>query len=342
MKQIFFLFLFICSTTLFALNLPIKEIARIDSMRDNQISGYGIVVGLPQTGDSRIILAQDVLKELLSFKGIKLDNAILKTKNIAAVIVTAKIPPFSRSGDSLDIWVSSIGDAKSLEGGYLLQTPLSAADGKIYAVAQSSINASDSGKSGGGKNTAYLVNAAIMEKDVVQPLAITSAEGNKTIQLNLFRFNPMTVTNVIDAINKKYPDTATLTDNVSIIVKIPTDQQPIPFLNMLLQIPVKVEVPSKVVLDARSGLIVMGGQVSITNVAVTKKGVNVEVGKKSIVSTSDDKNKKNETLFYLEETATVSQLVEMLNRLGISPREMIDILKAIHLSGALQGELIVI
>ena len=345
MKKFIPIILFLSSSFLYSLNLPIKEIARLDTMRENQISGYGIVVGLPQTGDSRIFLAQDILKDLLTLKGINLNNVSLKSKNIAAVIVTATIPPFTRSGDLIDIWVSSIGDAKSLEGGYLLQTPLSAADGNIYAVAQSNINTPSDIKNNNKstKNTAYIVNAAIMEKEVVQSLTMLSTDGQKSFQLNLYRFNSITASNIVDAINKKYPSAAMLKEDASIFVKIPLEKEAIPFVNEILKIPVKVDVVSKVILDARSGIIVMGGQVAITNVAVTKRGISVEIDKRKL-STSSNSNKEEEdnTLFYLKETATVAQLVEILNSLGISAREMIDILKAIHLSGALQGELIVI
>ncbi len=352
MKQsIFILAILFLNGIAYSLTLPIKELVRVGSMRENQLSGYGLVVGLSQSGDSRSFLAHETLKKVLSFQGIRTNESQFRSKNIAAVIVTSKIPPIARIGNPIDIWVSSIGDAKSLEGGYLLQTPLSGADGNIYAAAQGSISVSSANSrsrsyGGRGNNTVHLINGAIMEKEVLQPIVSEGDEdSNGILKLNLIHFDINTAQNITLEINKVFTDAASLTNYGTVLVKIPLNQDKISFLTEIFKIPVQVESRARVVIDPRSGLIVMGGNVGLSPVAVSKNGLNIRVSGSdpfNFLDSVEDEEKKKESLLYLEETPTVSQLVNMLNRLQLSPKEIIDIIKALHSTGALHAELIII
>ena len=334
--------------SVYALSLPIKELVRIGSMRENQLTGYGLVVGLPQTGDTRSALTTNTLKKILSSKGAVISDAKLKTKNIAVVMVTAKIPAVALPGNAINIWVSSIGNAKSLTKGYLLQTPLSGADGLVYAVAQGSILSSNSmgGKKRGGsgqnnkETTAFISNGAIIEKKIVQPLILTE-KNVRVVLLNLLYFDVSTANNIINGINQAFSGSSRLRNDGSIVVKVPEGANGATFISTILKIPVVVDNRAKVVLDPRSGTIVMGGNVGLSPVAVSKSGMIIRV------STPQDqeqkeKDKKQMSFILLEESPTVSELVDVLNKLGLDAREIIDILKAIHSAGALHAELLII
>ena len=331
---------------LFALTLPIKEVVRIGTMRENQLVGYGLVVGLPQTGDTRSVLANETLKRVLSSKGMVMDDIDFKSRNIAVVMVTAKIPSVALLGDLIDIWVSSIGNAKSLQGGYLLQTPLSGADSQVYAVAQGSISPAKPpsqarrGNRSSKITTSFISNGAIVERRIVQSLTSQAAgETQKSIKLNLIHFDVNTANNIVEGINKAYPDTALLSDGGSIIVSIPQDQGSVKFLSEILKIPIKVENKAKVVIDPRSGTIVMGGNVGLSQVAVSSVGMSIQIGLTR--PRNEDERKKIPAVMLLEESPTVAQLVDVLNKLGLDAQSIIDILKAVHSAGALHAELVI-
>ncbi len=338
-----------CLSPIYSLILPIKRLVKIGSMRENQLTGYGLVVGLPQTGDTRNILTTEMLKNTLSSRGMKIDDSKLKTKNVAIVMVMAKIPPIALPGNFIDIWVSSVGNAKSLKNGYLLQTPLSGADGKIYAVAQGSVVSSSSlGKSktqrvnvrSTQETTTFISNGAIIEKKITQPLI--SVKNNRQIVIfNLIYFDISTANNIINGINKSFINSTRLNKDGTIIVQIPETENSIKFISNILEIPVKVESKAKVVIDPRSGTIVMGGNVGLSPIAVSKSGMNIKIGNSQDNLDEKNKNKKS-TISFLEEAPTISQLVNILNKLGVDAHEMIDILKAIHSAGALHAELLII
>ena len=352
----------------YSLSLPIKELVRIGSMRENQLTGYGLVVGLPGSGDKRSTLTNENLKRILSFRGVITDETDFKSSNVASVMVTAKVPSVALPGDTIDIWVSSIGNAKSLKGGYLLQTPLSGADGQVYAVAQGSISSS-SGSGGSSQRgarsrsketTAFISSGAIIEKQIIQPLTQPTNQANpnpnpsqRTLLLNLIHFDINTANNIVLAINQGFPGSSNLTNSGVIRVQIPSTEQVTNFISNILKIPVVVENKAKVVVDPRSGTIVMGGNVGLSPVAVSKSGMNISIGSPGSAQSSSSssglgesgsaQNKgKKQSVMFLEEAPTVSQLVDVLNRLGLTTREIIDILKAVHSAGALHAELIII
>lgn len=348
---------------LFSLNLTVRDIARVSWHRENQVSGYGVVIGLNGSGDSRSQLALETLKKNLYNRGIDLGEKTLQAKNIAAVMVTANIPVHARPGDPVDVWVSSIGDARALNGGMLLQTALTGADGAVYAVAQGPVAAPLPRPSENNNlqlynfsvynrrippndrlnqerhNSAHIPGGAIIEKGVSQPtVMVDDAKKTKTSKLSLHYFDLMTARNVVAAINKKFPNTAAFGNDGTIALNIPYTADHIDYLTKILEVKVDVPERTKVVLDTRTGTIVSGGSVAISAVMVTHNGMQIEVSNKKAYTYGEEKSPANAEL---KEGATVKELVDNLNKLGLTSAEIIDVIKAIHSAGALHGELTV-
>jgi len=362
-SPILFLFFIFIVENVYSVILPIKDLVKISSFRENQISGYGIVVGLSQTGDNRSVLAKDSLKKILSFHNISLSDKRIRSKNIAAVYVTAKIPPVSKKGDSVDIWVSSIGDAKSIKGGVLLQTPLKAGNGRIYAVAQGVVSYVSSTKGLQKKiNSIYIPKSAVLERDLVQKIySIVKVEEKikekvngkfiekikkykqKHINLNLNNFNISTVQNILVGINKKYKKMASFSNSGQIVLVMKEKDNHIQILSEIYKIKVDSVIKTKVVLDPNSGTIVMGGEIGISSIGITKNGIKINIKNQNDNLGYYNKHNKNErSNAYVNETTTVQSLVDALNLLGLTAKDIIDIIKAIHAAGALHAELVII
>jgi len=348
---------------LFPLNLTVRDIARVSWHRENQVSGYGVVIGLNGSGDSRSQLALETLKKNLYNRGIDLGEKTLQAKNIAAVMVTANIPVHARPGDPVDVWVSSIGDARALNGGMLLQTALTGADGAVYAVAQGPVAAPLPRPAENNNlqlynfsvynkrippndrlnqerhNSAHIPGGAIIEKGVSQPtVMVDDAKKTKSSKLSLHYFDLMTARNTVAAINKKFPNTAAFGNDGTIALNIPYTADHIDYLTKILEVKVDVPERTKVVLDTRTGTIVSGGSVAISAVMVTHNGMQIEVSNKKAYTYGEEKSPANAEL---KEGATVKELVDNLNKLGLTSAEIIDVIKAIHSAGALHGELTV-
>ncbi|HEW92464.1 MAG TPA: flagellar basal body P-ring protein FlgI [Thermotogaceae bacterium] len=304
--------------------IRLKDIAKFRGARDNQLFGVGLVVGLNGTGDSTVVpstLAANMLKNF----GMNFSASELKSKNSAIVMVTADIPPFYKEGMRLDVTVSSLGDAKSLSGGVLLQTPLYGADGKVYAVAQGplSIGGEDVGQTVNLQKrhqlVAYIPQGAIVEKEI--PMEIVS-DNSITLMLNRPDFT--TAARAAQAINTKFESPlAKAVDAASIKVKIPKvfEDDIITFLAIVEEIEIVPDAPAKIVVNERTGTIVFGGKIEIQNCVISYGNFNV-----SIKSTGDN---------------TVESLVNALKASGATPQDIIAILQALRQSGALQVELIV-
>jgi flagellar P-ring protein precursor FlgI len=364
MRIAFAIFVGLCASNLAALTLTVRDIARISWHRENQVSGYGVVIGLNGSGDSRSELALETLKKNLYNRGIDLGEKTLQAKNIAAVMVTAMIPTHARPGDPIDVWVSSIGDARALNGGMLLQTPLTGADGQVYAVAQGPVVAPLPRPTENNNlqlynfsvynrrippndrltqerhNSAHIPGGAIIEKAVSQPtVMIDDIKKTKSSKLSLHNYDFMTARNTIAAINKKFPNTAALANDGTISLNIPYTSDHVDYLSKILSVKVDVPERTKVVLDTRTGTIVSGGSVAISAVMVTHNGMQIEVSNKKAYTYGEEKSPASAEL---KEGATVKELVDNLNRLGLSAAEIIDVIKAIHAAGALHGELTVL
>lgn len=340
----------------------IKDIAKVQGVRSNQLVGYGIVVGLNGTGDSNKTLEtlQSVTNMLRSF-GVTINQSSLKTKNVAAVMVTATLPPFVREGDTIDITVSSMGDAKSIQGGTLIQTPLQAGNGQVYAVAQGAVSTGGF-TAGNGGNTRQknfptvgtTPNGAIVEKTVEDDLGT-----NGTLSLSLAQPDFTTAARVAQAINLRFGSVAKAANPGRIDITVPPYYRGnvVGFIAGLEELPVMPDKIAKVVVNERTGTIVMGGDVSVDSIAVTQGGISISVtteedanqptpfsyGSTIVTKNQDvDVTEDNANTIVLPATADVADIVGALNAVGATPRDVISILQAIKASGALHADLEII
>ena len=346
----------------------IKDIAMIEGARANQLIGFGLVVGLDGTGD-QVIQAPFTLqaaRSMLQQFGINVPtDTNPQTKNIAAVMVTAELPPFTKPGQKLDVTVSSVGNAKSLRGGELLLTQLKAGNGQVYAVAQGGLIVSGFGAEGADgssvsvntKSAGRIPNGAIVEREVSSPL---TGDGNR-VTLNLHSPDFTTARNMAAAINAVMgPDTANATDAVSVDVRAPTDpSQKVAYLAELENINVqRAAAAAKIIVNARSGTIVMGGEVRVKHAAVAHGNLTVTVNESLNVSQPGPFSRVGQTvvtpesevgideeqvrMFYLEEGVSLQEVVNAVNRVGAAPGDLISVLEALQQAGALSAQLIII
>lgn len=343
--------------------VKVRDIATISGIRDNQLIGYGLVVGLNGTGDKtqQTLFTGQTLTNMLDRMGITVDKNRVKVKNVAAVMVTAKLPPFAKPGMKADVVVSSIGDAKSLEGGTLLLTPLMAPNGQTYAVAQGPISVGGMNVSSGGaqviKNhptVGRVPNGALVEKDV--PFSLET----DFLTLN---FNNMSISNIVKSkniINRVFgQNLAQISSPTSIDIAVPAEYKNnfYEFVDNIINLEIEPETFAKVVVDERTGTIVMGSDVRITTIAVSHGNLTIKItntvevsqpapytfGETVVTEEQQIEVKEDDAkLMIVPEGVQLSDLVKALNAIGVSPRDLIAILQAIKSAGALQGELEVI
>ncbi|MBP2655580.1 MAG: Flagellar P-ring protein [Firmicutes bacterium] len=310
----------------------IKDIAKVQGVRSNQLVGYGLVVGLAGTGDSSksAFTVQSIASMLKNF-GVTVSTSQLQGKNVAAVMVTAELPPFVKSGDTIDITVSSLGDAKSLQGGMLLQTPLKAATGLVYAVGQGPLSLGGNQK--GFSTVAKIPGGAIVERDVP-----TRIENNGNIALALSDPDFTTANRIAAAINREFGEAATATDAGTVQIKVPNQYAGnlVGFIAAVEDIDVRPDNAAKIVINERTGTVVMGGNVTIDTVAVAQGGLAVRVGGKQSPAGA---NETQANLVMLPGTANVGDVVKALNAVGAKPQDLIAILQAMKAAGALHAEL---
>ncbi|PZO67684.1 MAG: flagellar biosynthesis protein FlgA [Paracoccus denitrificans] len=342
----------------------IRDLASIDGVRGNDLVGYGLVVGLAGTGDGlrNAPFTEEALGSLLERLGTNVNGESFRPKNVAAVMVTAELPPFARAGSQIDVNVAAIGDAKSLLGGTLIMTPLNAADGSVYAVAQGSVIAG--GVAAGGE-------AATVIQGV--PTAGTVPSGARVEREVEFDFSTMaqfrlglktpdftTAARIEAAINRELGrGVAMMTDAGTVAVDTASLGQvsPAHVAQRIEALRVEPEAPARVVIDHRSGTIVMGEDVRISRVAVSQGALTLRVretpmvsqpnpfaaGETVVVPRTEASIRQEPGIGFAEVSgeASLSDLVAGLNALGVRPRELIDILKAVHAAGALHADLIV-
>jgi flagellar P-ring protein precursor FlgI len=344
----------------------LRDLASIEGVRDNQLLGYGVVVGLAGTGDrQQTVFSAQSLANILQRMGVTVSPTAITVKNTAAVLVTATLPPFSQPGMKMDVTVSSIGDAPNLQGGLLIMTPLKGADGQVYGVAQGPVLTG--GFAAGGAGATKVVNhptvgripdGALIEK------AAPSLTPNGLVKLQLKRMDFGTASLVAEAINKKYSDLLTVpparADNGSVVsVRIPStyETRPVEFIAELEEIAVDPKHPSTIVVNERTGTIVMGKDVHVAPVAIMHGGLTVEVqttysvsqpaplsqGTTEVIPETQVKatEQKAKNLM-LKEGATVEDLVRGLNAIGSTARDIIAILQDLRAAGALDADLEVI
>ncbi|MCP4006733.1 MAG: flagellar basal body P-ring protein FlgI [bacterium] len=346
---------------------PIAEAARIKDLTDfqgvrsNPLIGYGLVVGLQGTGDSASTLfANRSLAGLLAKLGIVVDPALVNVTNVAAVMVTAQLPPFARMGEALDVTVSSIGDSGNLQGGTLLATPLLGVDGEVYALAQGPVSIGGfSAQSGQGDvvqnnhpTVARIPRGALVEKEI-----FLSLDDREQMRLVLHEKDFTTAARIAEAINKSIrAKVAHATDSGSVDILIPEGSRTnvVPFLAQVEDIEVIPDRTAAVVLNERTGTVVIGSDVRISAVAISHGSLSIRISARTEVSqpppfaeTGNTVEFNNDEIVVQEQGSnlvvvqgvTIGELVRTLNSVGASPRDLIAILQAMRAAGALQAEL---
>lgn len=343
----------------------IKDVVAFEGVRDNLLLGYGLVVGLNGTGDrlQNNAFTEQSLIGFLERQGVNTRGLQLQSRNVAAVTVTAKLTAFARSGSTLDVNISALGDAKSLLGGTLLATSLSGADGNVYAVAQGPVTIGGfeaSGASGtsitkGVPTNGFIANGAIIEREIDFRL-------NSMREMHLALRNPdiATARNIAEAINQQVgPGMAKVEDPGTIILNVPSGYQDnaVGLLADIETLEVRTDQPARIVIDEATGTVVMGENVRISTVAVAQGNLVVKVeetpqvsqpnpfapeGAETVVVPRTDvtvSEQGNSKLAVLQEGATLKDLVSGLNALGVGPRDLITILQTIKAAGALQADI---
>jgi flagellar P-ring protein precursor FlgI len=341
----------------------IKDIVDFEGVRENMLIGYGLVVGLNGTGDtlSSSIFTRESLVGMLERLGVNARDDSLKTDNVAAVMVTATLPPFAKQGTRIDLTISAIGDSKSLLGGTLLVTPLVGADGEVYAVAQGPVAVGGVAAQGAGATVSRgvptngrIASGAIIEREIAFDL-----QALDTIRVSLRNPDFTTAKRITQAINSfigapiaRSQDSAT----VSILVPDNYRGQNVALITDIEQLQVTPDMSAKVVIDEQTGIIVMGENVRISTVAIAQGNLTIRITEtpqvvqpqpfaetgdtvtvpRTQIEIDEDAEKR---LSLLSKSVTLQELVDGLNALGIGPRDMISILQAIKAAGALQAEI---
>lgn len=363
----------------------IKDIAGIGGVRDNQLIGYGLVVGLAGTGDNvKNGFTRETLANMLTRQGLSMKDKDLKSNNIAAVMVTAKLPPFAKIGSKIDVEVSSVGDAKSLLGGTLLMTPLRGADSDVYAVAQGPITLggfSASGAAGGGVSKNHTTVGAISNGAFVEKELKYDFEKNRTLFINLYQADFTTSTRLANTINSQIREVrADLVDSSSVTVTVNEgfNGSLVRIVSLIENLDIPVDSTAVVILNEKTGTVVMGERVRISTVAVAHGNLSIEIKEEKRVSqplpfaprpfvggfgrefenspvivapggqtvvtpetkiaAAEDKKQ----LMLIPKGVTIQEVVKGLNAIGVSPRDLITILQGIKAAGALQADLRII
>jgi flagellar P-ring protein precursor FlgI len=353
----------IVGTAAAAQTVRVKDIAGVEGVRANQLVGYGLVVGLEGSGDSQQTkFTAQSLANMLETYGISVPADKLKVKNVASVMVTAALPPFARAGTTIDVSVSSLGDARSLQGGTLLQTPLRAANGEVYAVAQGQVSIGGFGAAGGGSSvtknhptTGRIPGGALVEKETKTDLA---PQDTLTLTLNSSDFT--TASRVAKAIDTKLGGHySSAIDGNSVLVEVPSQYQGnvVGLISEIESAEVTTDTTAKVILNERTGTVIIGGQARITPCAVSHGSLVVEISTQTDVSQPNPlaagktATTQNTTVTVKEQPghvmalssgATIEELVRALNALKVTPRDLIAVLQAIKEAGALQAQLEII
>jgi flagellar P-ring protein FlgI len=343
----------------------IKDLADVEGIRDNMLIGYGLVVGLNNTGDSlkNAPFTQQALQTMLERLGVNTRGAPINTKNVAAVMVTASLAPFAAQGSHMDVTVSAMGDSKSLQGGALLATPLLAADGQAYGLAQGSVALSGFSAQGaaasvtrGVPTSGRISNGAIVEREIGFTLA-----NAQSLRLSLRNPDFTTARRMAQAINRYLGTPAATATNPSTVnlLRPASYTDIVSLLTDVEQLRVEPDSPAKVVIDEQTGVIVMGSNVRISTVAIAQGNLTIRVTETPQVSQPQPFSQQGQTqvvprtniqvdeengkqLILLSEGVDLQELVNGLNALGVGPRDMISILQAIKAAGALQAEIQVV
>ncbi|MBN1505474.1 MAG: flagellar basal body P-ring protein FlgI [Sedimentisphaerales bacterium] len=344
----------------------IKDIVDVEGIRSNPLNGIGLVVGLAGTGDTTL-LSRQILTNILRDSGLVLTPTNLTGGNIAVVVVTAELGPFDREGARIDVDVSAIGDAKSLQGGMLLPTPLKGLDGEVYAIAQGGISlggwsasGAQAGLSKNHQTVGRIADGAIVEQSELADF-IEQEAGQRFVTLHLRNNDFSTSQRISQAINQSYPESCTVLDAGAVRIRIPDEIRRVDVVRFLDEITLKdvtVDMPATVVINERTGTIVVGETVGISAVAVSQGSLVVKVQESAQVSqpvapfsdagttaiipeTAVHVEEQSAHLIPVARSVTVSELAKTLNAIGASPRDLIAIFNALKKAGALQAKLVI-
>jgi flagellar P-ring protein precursor FlgI len=340
----------------------IKDIASFEGVRENQLIGYGLVVGLDGSGDKGRAAVQGIVN-MLNRLGITLRQTDISSKNIAAVVITATLPPFAKPGVKVDALVSTIGDAKSIQGGTLLLTPLKGPDGKVYALAQGPVSiggfAADGEAASVQKNHPTVGN--IPEGVTIEKEPVFSLGNGEEIRLFLHKSDFTTANGIAEKINNAFNGHfAIATDSSTVNVLVPPEyrDQMVRFITMVEILNVKIDMVAKVVINERTGTVIIGSNVKILPVAIAHGSLAIEINEDAKVSQPfpfapekaettvvprTDIAIEEQKAFLVEVSGiTLGEVVRALNALGVTPRDLISILQALKSSGALKAELEII
>lgn len=345
----------------------IKDMAQIDGVRSNQLVGYGLVVGLPGTGDqtSQTQFTVQSLKTMMAELGLVIpDGDNPQLKNVASVLIHAELPAFAKSGQTIDVTVSSVGNASSLRGGSLLMTELKGIDGETYALAQGNLIVGGFGVEGADgssvtvniPSSGRIPNGAIVEREILSPFA----NGDSTLTLNLNQADFTTALNLVEAVNEFFgPSTAQAIDGSSIRIRGPVDPlQKVAFVSVLNNIEVEHGAASaKVIINSRTGTVVIGSQVQVDEAAVAHGSLIVTIAEDAfasqpgpfsggdtaqIASSAVTIQEEDNRMFLFQPGVSLDELVRAVNQVGASPSDLVAILEALQQVGALRAQLIVI
>lgn len=342
----------------------IKDLVMVAGARDNQLVGYGLVAGIAGDGDKNLIFTVQSIANMLQRFGVSVPAQTLQSKNVAAVMVTADVPAFVKPGARLDVQVSSLGDAKTLQGGVLLQTPLLGPTGEAYAVAQGpvSIGGFFAGTSGGGgasvqKNhptTAQIIGGALVEREI--PATIVE---DMHVHLLLREPDFTSAARMAEAINLAFTNSAQAIDSSTVRVRVPEDlvNVPVVFIAQLEAIEMTPDTPARIIINERTGTIVANSRIRISACAVSHGNLTINIASTLDVSqppvfgsagrtvvtprTETKVTEPKATVLALPELPTVEQIAAALNTLGVTPRDIMAIFQAMKQAGALQAELLI-
>ena len=346
--KLFILFLLII-TNIYA--AKISDVANIVGVRDNHLIGYSLVVGLQKTGDgttSKFTLQS--IANMLKAMNIDMEAIDIKSKNVAAVVVTAELAPFSRHGDKFTITVSSIGDAKSLEGGTLLMTPLKGVDGKIYGLAQGAV--SIGGLNAGAASVSHPTTGLIYNGGLVEREIPIDLYNKQYITLSLKESNFKNSVNVQKSVNKFYStQVAVAMDSRTVKLKRPKNKSMIEFLAEVQEIDVNYNIKNRIIINERTGTIISGVGIEIKPIVLTHGDITIKINEQDTLTQPDgamivDENiviGLNENELYTKKgSTTVANLVRSLQKMGATPKDIISILEAMKSAGSISAELKII
>ena len=344
----------------FAIGSRVKDLTMIAGARDNQLVGYGIVTGLAGDGDKNPIYTIQSIANMLQRFGVNVPAAALSSKNVAAVMITAEIPAFVKNGTRLDVTISTLGDAKTLQGGVLLQTPLLGADGKVYAVAQGTVAVGGfiGGNGGAGVQKNHPTVAQISGGALVEREIPTEIVRNNFVELLLREPDFTSAARLATAVNKVFTNSAEAVDSTSVRIRVPEghEKTPVQFISLVEAIEVQPDVPARIIVNERTGTIVATSRIRIAPCAVSHGELTISIANTDEISqpnafsqtgttertTRTDTNvqEKKARFVVMPDMPTIEKVAAGLNAIGVTPRDMMAIFQAMKQAGALQAELI--